>query len=217
MTNTWLKLDLVRHQVAIAGRVSDQLTGQLIHGATVEIIGMPDSFKAWLALRSMQYGSNWEKMTERPDRTRTAIDGHFHFLDLPDGKYTLKVSLPSAGTRYKEAQKEFQVSRTNEKNQLEVADISLPPTAIKGRITATKDNEVESVKMAKIQVEGSGEFTFSDSEGNYLLSGIEVPKKEPSERSIVVSAKGYKPISKIFRIERGKVENLDDIELTTTN
>jgi hypothetical protein len=39
-------------------------------------------------------------LAKRLDRTSTATDGYFHFLDLPDGDYTLIASLPGVGIRY---------------------------------------------------------------------------------------------------------------------
>lgn len=35
-------------------------------------------------------------MTERPDRTTTGADGHFHFMDLPNGDYEIRVTAPGA-------------------------------------------------------------------------------------------------------------------------
>lgn len=121
-----------KNRVAIAGQLSNAQTGEVIHRARVEITKMPDSFKNWLMLHAMQYGANWEIMVERPDRTQSAIDGHFHFLDLPDGDYTLTASLPGTGTRYGVVEKQVQVSCNGDRIQLAAADIALPPTGIKG-------------------------------------------------------------------------------------
>lgn len=203
---TWTKLEPVRHQVAIAGTVSDAVTGQRIHRALVEITEMPDSFKSWLALRSMQYGSKWETMVERPNRTQTAIDGHFHFLDLPDGDYTLTASLPGAGTRYGSAPKKVQVSHVGNQIELAAADIALPPTAIQGQITDSKNN---SIFMAKVQVVGSGESTFSDSKGNYLLSGLEASKTSSFKQTVIVSAQEYQQDKKNIPLKQGEVQTLN--------
>src|SRR5947209_8433343 len=94
-----MSVEVVRHRVVIAGRIADALSGQPLAGARVEITGAPAAFTSLLALRAMA-GDRWATLAERPDRTSTARDGHFHFLDLPAGAYTLTVSLPDAGSRY---------------------------------------------------------------------------------------------------------------------
>ncbi len=200
---TWTTLESVRHQVAIAGQVSDAQTGQVIHRARVEITKMPDSFKKWLTLHALQYGAKWETMTERPDRKQTAIDGHFHFLDLPDGDYTIKASLPSAGTRYGSVEQTVQVSRNGDRIKREAAHLALPPTGISGQIKNSKNSPVI---MAKVQIQGRGESTFSDSQGNYLLSGLEESKLE---YTVNVSAPSYLADSQSIQLEQGKVKKMD--------
>ncbi len=192
-----------RNRVAIAGQLSNAETGQVIHRARVEITKMPDSFKNWLTLCAMQYGANWETRVERPDRTQTAIDGHFHFLDLPDGDYTLTASLPSTGTRYGAVEKKVQVSCNGDMIQLAAADIALPPTGIKGQIT---NAENQPIVMAKVQVKGAEESTFSDSKGNYLLSGLEVSNVQST---IIFSAHAYQQDSKDIQLSQGEVKTLD--------
>ncbi|AOY81873.1 MULTISPECIES: hypothetical protein [Moorena] len=73
-----IRLEAIRHQVAIAGQVKDDQTQQVIPGAVVEIADMPDSFKSKLDLLAGLYGDDWEKRVERPDRTRTRVDGYFY-------------------------------------------------------------------------------------------------------------------------------------------
>ncbi|GEM_PF-3542362 len=72
-----------RRTVSVAGLVTDVQTGLPINGVHVKISS----------------GS-----TRCIARTRT--DGHFHFLDLPNGHYTLTASLPSSGLRHETAQME---------------------------------------------------------------------------------------------------------------
>ena len=79
-------------QIAIAGRVLRG--GNPISGAIVEIESSPESFQAILSMKAMKYGSQWENMSDRPDRKITASDGYFFFVNLPDGSYSLKVSEP---------------------------------------------------------------------------------------------------------------------------
>jgi len=179
----------IRHQVAIAGRVTDARTGKAIGSAQVRITAAPLVFMEWLANRAKQYGDKWEIMMERPDRIRTAADGHFHFMDFPDGQYTLTASLPGSGTRYGTAQNVVTVIRDAEGNiTVAVADIGLPSTMLKGRITI--QNTADPVVMAEVRIQGIGERTFTDSDGQYLLAGLEI-----GQRTVVISAQGYQQIS----------------------
>jgi Carboxypeptidase regulatory-like domain len=103
--SSWMKLESTRsHQVAIAGQVSDKETGLTIGNAIVEITAMPEKFQTKRSLQALQYGSEWETLSKRCDRTTTANDGFFYFIDLPPGEYTLTAFLPGAATRYKLAQ-----------------------------------------------------------------------------------------------------------------
>lgn len=185
----WLTIAAVRHHVAIAGQVTDAQTGKIIAGALVAITAAPAPFTDRLSLQQKQYGDQWETMVERPDRTRTRADGHFHFMDLPAGQYTLAASLPGQGTRYGTAQATVTVALDANGNiRLVTTAIVLAPTTLKGRITAQAANEPEPVPvfMARIGVKGSGESTFSDKEGNYRLIGLEV-----GTRTVQVVVKGY--------------------------
>lgn len=181
--------EIVRHQVAIAGRVTDLQTGQPIGGAQVEITDAPAEFKTWLAMRAIQYGDRWAALAERPDRTRTAADSHYHFLDLLAGQYTLVASLPGAGTRYGQSD-EVKVTVSQDKDgkyTLDPAELELPPTTVQGRVT---DQKRSPVAMAQVRVVGSGERTYSDTandtKGHYRLTGLEA-----GDRTVVASAQGY--------------------------
>lgn len=192
----------IHHQVAISGRVTDGRTSRAIGRARVSITDGPLAFNDWLANYTRQYGDQWETMLERPDQIQTDIDGHFHFMDLPDGQYTLRASLPGLGTRYGIARNVVTVSRDAEGNiTMAVADISLLPTTLKGRI-AEQNNE--PVVMAEVRVIGSGERTFSDGQGQYLLTGLEASKKR--ERTLVVSARGCRKVTKNVLLDRAGVE-----------
>jgi Ni,Fe-hydrogenase III component G len=87
-------------QVAIAGRVLDDKTKQIISGAMVEIIEMPEEFQKQLKLKELQYDSQWRKMSVRPDRQVTKNDGYFYFVNLPPGEYTLKASVLNRTIQY---------------------------------------------------------------------------------------------------------------------
>jgi len=196
--------EIVRHQAAIAGGVIDAQTGTAIEKAQIEITDGPSEFFDSLEVRSKQYGTQWELLVERSDRTRTAPDGHFHFMDLPDGDYTLTASLPGSGSRYGTAENTVTVTRDAEGHiKMAAIEISLPPTALKGRVREQGTND--PVVMAEVRLKGSGERTFTNNEGRYLLVGLEI-----GNRIVLVSAQGYQSASKnrLFN-QSGQVENLN--------
>ena len=197
-----VKIEPTRHQVALAGQVTDEQTGRVIRGVRVEITSAPSTFQEWLNERKKQYGDRWDSMNEREDRVRTASDGHFHFVDLPDGQYTLTASLPSAGSRYGTAQVNVTVSINASGNVTMVsANIALPPTTIKGKVTKYNDG---ALTMAEIRVKGSGERVFSNSKGEYIITGL-----EKGERTVLASAQGYKMGEQKAQVNRGAVKTLD--------
>jgi hypothetical protein len=197
------RLEPTRHQVAIAGSVINAQTGAAIGRARVEITAAPDAFADWLALLAVQYGGRWAAMGERPDRTHTAVDGHFHFMDLPDGDYALTASLPGSGTRYATAQAQATVTRDGKGNLTMVAaDMTVPSTALTGLVT--DQGSGEAVLMAQVRMEGSGERAFSDREGRYLLAGLEAGK-----RTVVVSAPGYSTVTRTVQLSQGETVELD--------
>lgn len=204
-----------RNRVAIAGQVRDAETKLAIPSALVEISQEDGKFKEWLTLHALQYGDNWKKMVKRPDQTLTASDGCFHFLNLPDGQYKLTVSLPGTGTRYGFDEQEVQVSYDGDRIKPAPVNLALPPTAIKGKITGTEN---KPVFMAKVQVEGSGESTFSNKNGEYLLMGLQVPKQPSSERilNVKVFAQGYEVGDGSQTLKRGETKELN-IRLTPSN
>jgi Carboxypeptidase regulatory-like domain len=204
---TW---EIVRHRVAIAGRVTDAQTGRTIGGAQVRITTAPAAFTAWLAMRAIQGGARWVAMVERPDQTRTAADGHFHFLDLPAGQYTLTASLPGLGSRYGTAEKQAMVSRDAQGNiTMAAADIALPPTTLKGEIT---DQDGDRVALVEVRLKGSGERAFSDAQGRYMLAGLEA-----GQHTVLVSAQGYRPASRTVLISpAGTVQTLNAVLVPST-
>ncbi|NDJ16473.1 carboxypeptidase regulatory-like domain-containing protein [Myxacorys almedinensis] len=206
---TWINLKTARHQVAIAGMVADAETGAAIGGAEVHITHAPERFTRWLALNAMQHGEKWVTLRHRPDRTHTATQGHFSFLDLPDGDYSLTVSLPNSGTRYDRAiVQNITVSRDTEGTiRHHIVEIALPTTALKGQIS-TGD---EPIAMAKIQVEGSPTLAFSDRAGQYLLTQLEVwqPPLDSPRPIVTVSAVGYQTVATGVQLSQGQVQTLD--------
>lgn len=114
------------------------------------------------------------------ERTQTAIDGWFYFLDLPDGKYTLEAVLPSAGTRYGTAGLEPLKANASKSvlqpvNQITVvqgqhstqpyqARLWLVPTTLAGRVTNAGG---EGVSSAKVQIAGRQEYAVTSDESGY--------------------------------------------------
>ena len=200
---TW---EIIRHQVAIAGTVTDARTGQAIDGAQVRITAAPTAFTDWLAIRALQDGVRWAAMAERPDQTRSAADGHFHFLDLPNGLYTLTAMLPGSGSRYGTAAKQVMVSRNAQGNvTMAAADMTLPRTTLMGEVS---NQGGTSIVLAEVRVRGSGERAFSDAQGRYLLAGLEV-----GQRTVMVSAQGYQPASQTVVISTAGAEHTFNVVL----
>jgi hypothetical protein len=228
----------IRHQVAIAGQVTDAQTDRALAGAQVKIVDAPAAFVAQVVITTRLAdvadpalavpravladpgASAAEKLqaaqavldymqarrmlvVKRREQTRTAADGIFYFLDLPDGAYTLTASLSGSGSRYGAAQVTTAVSSPNGAIDLATADMALPPTTLRGQITGPSldDGASEPVFMAEVRVKGSGERAFSDSDGQYLLAGLEV-----GERTISVSARGYATTEKTVQLDQAGTE-----------
>jgi hypothetical protein len=173
------------------------VSGKLLSGVQVMIVSMPSLFKKRLEIAVVQYGKSWTTMMERADKTLTRHDGLFYFLDLPDGKYGLSASLSRPGMRYGQAEETASVARdaTGGIAKPVFMDLVLHPTVLKGRITGT--GHKSGIAMAEVRVKGSGEHTFSDAQGQYLLPGI-----EPGKRTVLVFAKGYRDISHAVTIAK---------------
>jgi hypothetical protein len=151
-------------------------------------------------------------LPNRSDRTYTAADGGFYFADLPDGGYTITASLPQMGTRYGNIRSPtITVARDGESLIAAHINLSLPPTTLKGQITTDdsndSDNSPDNVIFAEIRIQGSGEVSYSDAEGKYILTEIETSERE---RTIEVKASGFKSqTKKILFDEVGSEQILD--------
>lgn len=185
---------VLRHRVAAAGRVIDAITSKPIGGAQVAVVEMPKALVQKFAFSGRSITSL---------KTLTREDGSFYFLDLPDGKYTLEASLPSAGKRYGTVKLKANVKRDDKgDNIVDYPSFALQPTAIKGRITVGAKT---ALMMAEVQIKGSGESRFSSASGDYLLAGI-----EPGERTIRVFAQGYRSaMETAVLISPGEVKTLN--------
>jgi hypothetical protein len=191
-----IKVMEVRHQVAIAGIVTDAATEKRLGGVTVKIVEMPAALERALAwkMKAARKGSKQNARLRDAYRTKTAPDGLFYFLDLPDGSYTIAVALEALGSRYGTAKGSAKVKRDAERNiALPFLEMALHATSVEGRVMAGKSG----VTMAEIRVKGSDERTFSDAHGHYILRGI-----EPGKRVVLASARGCKQASKPITIEQ---------------
>ena len=208
-----LKISVSNQKIAIAGRVLEAETEKIISGAIVKIIEMPETFKGILSHKALQYGSQWEKMFERPDRKITASDGYFHFANLLSGEYILEASLPTGGTRYNVVTKKVRVSDSIDGTiPTTIVDIVLLPTGIKGTITDA-DEPNKEILNAKVQIQGSRESTFSDQKGNYRLLGLESSKSGERTINLIVSATGYQKAFQSVVIKQGEVISNQDFSL----
>ena len=242
--------EIIRRQVAIAGRVIDELAKQPVAWTRVRLTNGPPAFvqsmvaRAKLAplsqapsdvarahgdldkagvnnagkLRAAQIvldylsRSHGAALTaDRPDRTRTAADGHFHFLDLPDGNYAVTASLPEAGSRYGTAEvKNLPVSRDGEgRIAWAWTEVKLPPTTISGKVT---NQSASPVKLAVVRVKGSGENAFTDDTGEYRLTALEIGK-----RTVSASAPGFKAAPKVVQLGEAGKKQAVDIVMTPAN
>ena len=105
----WTGWERVRHQVAIAGRVVGE-GDQALAGAEVTIVRMPEAFQ-----RRVTAGASGQCLAK--------ADGIYYFLDLPDGRYTVKGRDERSGA---EMEKTVSVSRSKDgKVKMAVADLKL--------------------------------------------------------------------------------------------
>ena len=186
--------EILSHQVAISGKVTNTQTQAALEDALVEITGAPPTFDNQFSVKEV----------------KTSHDGHFHFLDLPNGNYTLVASFPNTGSRYGKATGSGTVDRNAEGRIIEmsIVDLAIPATTLKGEVTNT---EGDAVVMAKVKVQGTSEKTFSDSQGKYILIGLEATSEH--ERTILVEASGYQSSSQTVLLEQPGVEQTLDFEL----
>jgi hypothetical protein len=194
--STW---EQIRHQAAIAGRVTDQQDGGPVAGAAVSIASSSGSFADWLALKALAFGPAWDALAVRPDRVPSAVDGQFCFIDLPDGTYTVTAAWAPQGSRYGTAVGTATVARDAAGTiKLATVDLALPPTRISGVVTVKSSQS--PVVMAEVRLAGSSDSTFTDGQGRYVLSAI-----EPGPRTVRVLADGFAPAEASIDVDgRGK-------------
>jgi len=187
---------VAHHRVALAGHVTDAVTQKAIAGAVVTIVAMPDEFKQRL------------RRTADSGRTLSRSDGLYYFLDLPDGDYTLQVSLPASGKRYGTAQQTARVPvEPKPGGTFRFVNLALQPTTVQGKITSR--GQRNGVMLARVQIKGSGERTLSDDNGEYTLSGI-----EPGKRELLVRAQGYRTAAEPVTIGEAGTSQIVNVTLT---
>lgn len=224
MAEMLLVSPLIHHRVAIHGRVAIgfklegeekwTLLPQLNWQVRVEIIAAPASFQRRLSLKSLSHGQNWDSFSDRPDRTHTAVDGSFYFIDLPPGKYTLKATCPQQSTRLQGVKADVEI-RNGEKPQWK--ELILATTGIVGqvKIKSSNSNEFVPLPQAQVQVVKGSEHTRCDRDGKFQLLNLEAPEN-PSTRKLQlqISAPGYDTYTQNVDLSRGAVHSLPDIQLT---
>lgn len=175
---------VIRHQVAIAGRVINAKTQVAIAGAQVTLVEMPERLRTILQLKALQYGNAWEQMPQRPDRTYSGKDGYYFFRDLLEGDYKIEAFLPNAGTRYSSVSQRVKLAADPANRGVIHVDLLLPTTGLQGKITAPEDEKF----MAKVQIQGQGDYALTNGDGEYLLTEVEAGQKEVV---LMISASGY--------------------------
>lgn len=122
----YMTFDAIGHQVAIAGRVTDGKSGQPIPGAVVTLTNVPPALQSRLLTLAATRAAVWRTLLQRPDRTRTAPDGGYHFFDLPVGHYELSVVVP--GGKYQPATSSVEVS-ASQSGEIQMKVVNIQATA----------------------------------------------------------------------------------------
>lgn len=207
-------------QAAIIGRVIDPRGSLPVAGAAVAMKSMPAAFARTLSLKALSHGDRWAKLAVRPDRAVTAADGCFRFVDLPDGDYTVEISPRDGGRRFGVAQCQFKVTR-GQGGRIAPASavISLPPTAVRGKIQGRLAPERKNDKpalvalpLASAEVVETRERAYADASGDFYLTDIELGK-----RKIEVRASGYQAATTVVVVTRGKITEMGSLVLNPSS
>lgn len=171
---------VIRQWVALAGVVSDGVSGAPIVGARVEIASGP-----------------------RSARQTTRADGSYVFSGLPAGSYGLRASLPTPGGRYGTVTADsVAVTDTRDADgRLAVTawNPSLSPTRVHGTMQGKASGKAAApVAGAKVQVRGSGYAATTDDQGRYALGPLEAGKL-----TLEFSAAGFQTRAAIVTLVAG--------------
>lgn len=213
--SSFLSFPKTLHQVAIAGKVVDPETSLGVAGASVSITSMPATFTKWLSLRALGYQDRWDRLAERPDRTVTAPDGFFRFIDLPDGDYTVTVSAKEGARRFGDATHSFTVARDADGAiHATIALITLPATGVRGTLVESTTNDdgttsTTPISMACVEVSGTRERAYTGSTGEFYLTDL-----EPGARTLSISASGYQTVFVNTTIVYGSVTEMGSFVIT---
>ena len=139
---------ILRRQIAIAGQITTEVDELPIAGAQVQITAAPTAFMNKIRLNAKQYGLVWEDMEQRVDRTVTAVDGFYYFLDLPDGDYTITAHLPQRIPSYDFATGTGQVTRDQQGTiQQTHIDMALAPFSGKTYPAAFSPTDIATCQL----------------------------------------------------------------------
>ncbi|MBD2358717.1 carboxypeptidase regulatory-like domain-containing protein [Tolypothrix sp. FACHB-123] len=174
----------IKHRAAIAGYVTDAITGKGISGVAVKVVG-----------------KNLSTLTNK--------DGFFYFVDLEKGQYDLNILVSKESHRiYGGSDDEPTTTiqgiavESDGKPVFDLkANVALYPTRLVGSVKRS-DNQ-NNVPKAIIKLRGSEIQTLTDDKGQYFLSGLRSPV------TIQVSATEIATTSQQVTLEPGKQQSLD--------
>jgi hypothetical protein len=203
---------ILRRAVAIAGRVTDVLSGGPIAGALIEITNGPAAFISIRNIRATDPA--WARQPVRLDRRLSRPDGMYAFSDLPVGNYTLQVSAPSQGSRYGVVTL-ASVAVTNDREpsgriKLAAADAALSPTRIRGQVLRADTSPPKPAAGAKVRLRGDTTIVLTDAGGNFMLNGLVA-----GSPMIEVTAKGFKTFTQVVLLKAGQEQVLNNVVLTS--
>jgi hypothetical protein len=207
----------IPHQVALSAIAVDAETSQRLAGFTAAITVMPAAFEGALSRKALQYGDLWDTLAERPDRTVTAADGSFRFVDLPDGAYVITLSAAPGAGRYGSAQVAFTVARDA---QGEIAPrvqmVRVPPTGVRGLVNGKPPSggargAVAPIPAARVRVRGSGELAHTRTDGRFYLPGV-----EQGTLTLEITASNYEPVTRTVMIIDGMITDVGPVTLIAT-
>jgi len=115
----WTDWEVVRHRVALAGRVLDA-EGSPAAAALVTIVSGPQGAGLTRTRERSNAGPGPDDSMPRANWTETEPDGTFYFLDLPPGTYSLTAIDPISNS-----QRDVTVELKQEKKSPPFADASI--------------------------------------------------------------------------------------------
>ena len=178
-------MEEIRHRAAIAGHITDAISGKGIPEAVVNVIGQNQC-------------------------TLTVREGFYYFIDLPAGQYGLSSAAPHLGTRYGTASvSDVAVADDTDGRPIfdPKADLPLPPTRLVGQVRRS-DND-QAIAQATVQLRGSEAQTVANDLGQYILSGL-----QQGHPTVQVSAPGFATATQTVTLTTGEATTAD-FSLTT--